>query len=83
MGHWLLALQEEAAQAVADRARREVTKRTIVWELLFYVLCTLVLGMWQGGYVRLNETTECTMKGEGEFGGIGIKSPQTNERTVG
>lgn len=29
-GHWLLALQEAAAQAVADKASREVTKRTIV-----------------------------------------------------
>jgi hypothetical protein len=37
LGHWLLALQEEAAQAVADRAKREVTKRTIV-RVLFYVL---------------------------------------------
>lgn len=36
MGHWLLELHEAAAQAVADRARREVTKRTIV--RLFYVL---------------------------------------------
>jgi hypothetical protein len=42
------------------------------------------LGMWQGGYVRLNETTECTLgrKGEVNLQGLGDKTPQTNERAV-
>ena len=38
LGHWLLALQEAAAQAVADKANREAAKRTIVQDYVIYCL---------------------------------------------
>jgi hypothetical protein len=49
-GHWLLEVQVVAARAVADRARSEVTNRTIV-EIMYEVV-----GMCQ-------ESNRCTTKG--------------------
>lgn len=59
LGHWLLALQDWAAHAVADKANKDVTKRTIVSDYvrgwIFVGICGEELKMYNKAF---NSTTD-------------------------